>query len=118
MLTADYRNATHPLRERPDYEIKHRETNPRYRKTLRPLRIFIRYGGFAWALANHLLDISHRRRRRECRFVDIHLIVIFERAQQLDAPERVELQIHLEIRRRVDLSQRFSAYARDRTHDE
>ena len=31
--------------------------------------------------------------------------------QQFDAPKRVELQVHLKIRRRVHLGERFAAHA-------
>src|SRR5207247_10373776 len=103
-------SSAHPEGKQKTDEIEDHEPDPGSGKCLPPLGVFVLSRCVARAFADHLLDVAHRSGSCESALVYVDLIMIFERTKQFDAAKRVELQVHLKIRRRVHLSERFAAH--------
>ena len=56
----------------------------------------------------HALQIAHRLHRGESGLAQVHLIAVFERAQQFHAIERTQIQIGFEVGLLTQILQRLA----------
>src|SRR5712691_970858 len=91
------------MRRGPRQQVVDERANPSDRPTLRPARKD-KLGAFGGRLTHEPFKIAHRCRRRETRLVQIDLVAVFDRAQELDAVERTYIQVRLEVRMRAYIS--------------
>src|SRR6185369_1501735 len=79
---------THPAHNECDWQndrVEEKNTNPRDRKSRRPVRVRIRPRIFINLTAHNTLEISNGCCLCKSRFVNIDLILVFQRTKQLDS---------------------------------
>src|SRR5574341_1413798 len=89
--------------------VQQRDSEPTDRPFLLPARIRIRRHAFVPAFTHDSFDLAESGCLCERSFVYLDLITIFQRAEQLNASQRIELEVNAELCRRIEFDVRFSA---------